>query len=66
MRRKELFELFDKADIENIGNEYERGLRMSGPGIDNHMVMALRTSFELGIMTALKMVEDRVQLKDTQ
>jgi hypothetical protein len=58
--------MFDKADIENIGDEYERGLRMSGSKLDGGMIRALRTSFELGMMTALKMVEDRVQLKDTQ
>jgi hypothetical protein len=66
MIKKGWFELFDKTDIENIGNEYERGLRMSGLGMDEKMIKGLRTSFEMGIVTTLKMVEDRVVMKDTQ
>jgi hypothetical protein len=57
--------MFDRKDIENIGEEYEHGLRVGGTGLEDKQIKALRTAFEMGMMTALKMVENRVFDKDS-
>ncbi|MFO8050420.1 MAG: hypothetical protein R6V01_01820 [Thermoplasmatota archaeon] len=58
--------MFDKKDIENLGEEFQRGLEIYQGTFDKKQVTALRTAMELTMMNALKLVEDRAVMKGTQ
>ncbi len=58
--------MFDKKDIENIGIEFERGLKLGAGHFTDDQVLTLRTALELAITNTLRMIENRVELKDTQ
>lgn len=58
--------MFDKRDIENLGNEFENGLKSVGDGFNEAQVMALRTAFEMAMVNAFRMIENRVELKRTE
>jgi hypothetical protein len=58
--------MFDKKDIENIGEEFERGLKMGAGNFTNDQILTLRTAFELAMVNSFRMIENRVELKQTQ
>ena len=55
--------MFDKADVNVIGEEYEKGLRAYKDVFTKREITALRTGFEIGMMNALTLIESRVQTK---
>lgn len=57
--------MFDRKDVENIGMEYENGLRAGKNDLNETQIKAMRIGFEMGINVALQMVENRVELKET-
>jgi hypothetical protein len=58
--------MFDRKDIENLGNEFERGLELGGSDFSKDQIKTLRTAFELSMVNAFRMIESRVELKDSQ
>ncbi|MBN1389149.1 MAG: hypothetical protein JXA22_00745 [Candidatus Thermoplasmatota archaeon] len=58
--------MFDRKDIENLGAEYERGLRQSSPQFTDDQIIALRVALEMSLVNAFRMIEGRVELKGTQ
>lgn len=58
--------MFDKKDIENLGEEFERGLEIYKGAFDRQQIQALRTAMELTLMNTLKLVSDRAVMKETQ
>jgi hypothetical protein len=58
--------MFDKKDIENIGMEFERGLKLGAGDFTDEQVLSLRTALELAMTNTLRMIENRVELKKTQ
>ena len=55
--------MFDKADINLIGKEYENGLKAYKDVFSKREMTALRTGFEIGMMNAFTILESRVQTK---
>jgi len=58
--------MFDRRDIENLGMEFENGLKSVGNGFKEEQVIALRTAFEMAMVNAFRMIESRVELKRTE
>jgi hypothetical protein len=58
--------MFDKKDIENLGTVFENGLSSGGKSFDAEQIKTLRTAFELAMVNAFRMIENRVETKDTQ
>ncbi|MGA1819646.1 MAG: hypothetical protein ACMUHU_01415 [Thermoplasmatota archaeon] len=58
--------MFDRKDIENLGMEFERGLRLAKGHFSDDQIMALKVAFEMAMVNAFRMIEDRVELKETQ
>lgn len=58
--------MFDKKDVENLGEEFERGLTIYKGAFTKKQMAALRTAMELTMMNTLKLVEDRAVMKGTQ
>ncbi|MGA1848758.1 MAG: hypothetical protein ACMUHB_05390 [Thermoplasmatota archaeon] len=58
--------MFDRRDIENLGAEFENGLKSVGNEFTEAQVMALRTAFEMAMVNTLRMIENRVELKKTE
>lgn len=58
--------MFDKKDVENLGEEFQRGLEIYRGAFDKKQMAALKTAMELTLMNTLKLVEDRAVMKGTQ
>jgi hypothetical protein len=58
--------MFDKRDVENLGLEFERGLELGAGQFSKDQISTLRTAFEIAMMNAFRMIENRVELKKTQ
>lgn len=58
--------MFDRKDIENLGMEFERGLKLASGQFTDDQVLALKVAFELAMVNAFRMIENRVELKETQ
>jgi hypothetical protein len=58
--------MFDKRDIENLGAEFENGLKSVGNEFTQTQIMALRTAFEMAMVNTFRMIENRVELKKTE
>ena len=58
--------MFDRKDIENLGTEFERGLRLGGGNFSEDQITALKVAFEMAMVNAFRMIEGRVELKNTQ
>ena len=52
--------MFDQADVSNLGEEFERGLRAYGSAFDEKQIGALKTAFEMAMMNALVMIQGRL------
>jgi hypothetical protein len=52
--------MFDQADVQNLGEEFERGINAYHGAFDEKQVKALRTAFEMGMMNALVMIQGRM------
>jgi hypothetical protein len=59
-------DMFDKKDIENLGTVFEKGLSSGGDRFNAVQIKTLRTAFELAMVNAFRMIENRVETKDTQ
>ena len=57
--------MFDRKDMENIGKEYENGLKASNHEFSVDQIRSMRIGFEMGSNAALHMIESRVELKET-
>ncbi len=53
--------MFDQKDVQNIGDEFERGLSAYRGTFDNEQQKALRTAFEMAMMNALLVIERRLK-----
>lgn len=53
--------MFDQKDVENIGEEFERGLKVYSDSFDRKQIKALRTAFEMAMMNALVLIEGRLK-----
>lgn len=58
--------MFDQTDIENIGMEFERGLNLGSGQFTDEQVKTMKVAFEMAMFFAFRMIENRVELKDTQ
>lgn len=58
--------MFDKTDIENIGVEFEQGLENGKGQFTEEQVKTLKVAFEMAMFFAFRMIESRVELRDTQ
>ena len=52
--------MFDQADVQNLGEEFERGLKAYHGAFDDKQVKALKTAFEMAMMNALVMIQGRM------
>lgn len=52
--------MFDQADVQNLGEEFERGLQAYHDAFDAKQMKALRTAFEMAMMNALVMIQGRM------
>ena len=52
--------MFDQADVQNLGEEFERGLNAYRGTFDKKQTQALRTAFEMAMMNALVMIQGRL------
>jgi hypothetical protein len=52
--------MFDHADVQNLGDEFERGLDAYHDAFDRKQKQALRTAFEMAMMNALVMIQGRM------
>jgi hypothetical protein len=52
--------MFDQADVQNLGEEFVRGLEAYQDAFDEKQIKALRTAFEMGMMNALVMIQGRI------
>ncbi|MGA1822424.1 MAG: hypothetical protein ACMUIG_07850 [Thermoplasmatota archaeon] len=58
--------MFDRKDIQNLGTVFEKGLSSGGGSFDEEQTKTLRTAFELAMVNAFRMIENRVETKHTQ
>ena len=58
--------MFDQSDIENLGMEFENGLKMGRGNFTDEQIKTLKMAFEMAMFYGYKMIEDWVVLKDTQ
>jgi hypothetical protein len=52
--------MFDQADVQNLGEEFERGLKAYHGAFDDKQMQALKTAFEMAMMNALVMIQGRL------
>ena len=52
--------MFDQADVQNLGEEFERGLKAYHDAFDEKQINALVTAFEMAIMNTLVMIQGRL------
>jgi hypothetical protein len=57
--------MFDKKDVENLGMEFERGLELGAGQFSKDQISTLRMAFELAMINAFRMIESRVEMKET-
>lgn len=52
--------MFGQADVKNLGEEFERGLKAYHGAFDSKQMQALKTAFEMAMMNALVMIQGRM------